>query len=146
MSKKSVSIYIVGETIYFKPNANFKGMQIMMASTLSCLTNEVSSKIAQTLIDSFDYCKSVEDKPNSNNFKDFIKLTKAKSHIGLIRKAKFVMASNNDGNINLLRVEPNYKYKAYCVESDIPPESYNITDKELTKLGDKIRIVSSLTE
>jgi len=144
MSKKSVSIYIIDQTLYFKPNANFKGMQVMMADTLSCSINEDSSKMAQTLIDSFDYCKSVEEKPNSNNFKDFIKLTKAKSHIGLIRKAKFVMASKTDGDINLLRVEPNYKYKAYCVESDIPPDSYNITDNDLNKLGDKIRVVSSL--
>lgn len=144
MSKISVSIYIIDQIMYFKPNANFKGMQVMMENTLSCSTNENSSKMAQTLIDSFDYCKSVDEKPSSNNFKDFIKLTKSKSHIGLIRRAKFVMASNNDGNLNLLRVEPNFKYKAFCVESKIPPETYNIIDNDLNRLGDKLKIVSSL--
>ena len=139
--KRSLGIYVVDDMIYFKPNANFKGILMMMQFTACKSINEDEQILAKTLLESLKQCEFYDEKPSTDYFKEFIKITKSKSHIGLVRKAKYVLVSNIDGLITLQRVEANLKYKAFMVKSLIPVQEYLESTNDLIELGERIKSV-----
>ncbi|MCB9317924.1 MAG: hypothetical protein H6570_01470 [Lewinellaceae bacterium] len=78
-------------------------------------------------------------RPEKSYFKDLIKMSKSKLHIGLVRNAKYVKIDLKENILALLRVEANFKHKAFYEKSDIPPQEYNIDQKDFAKFGEKIR-------
>lgn len=138
--KQSLALYRIDDKVFFKPNAYVKGIQVMMEYTNVKLFDEDPEELGRTLLKSLNECVTLSQMPKENYFKNFLKISKTKSNIGLVRKAKFALVSKVGGLLTIHRVEANLKYKDFMVESRIPKQEYNLEENNFRDLGVKMKI------
>lgn len=134
--RRVVGIYIIDKTIYFKPYSQLKnGPLIMNGNEITIGTSDDEIEIGQCLINSFELCCELNEKPQEDYYKQFLKSSKVRSSINLLRVSKFIKATLSKNTLKLIKVEADINKKAFCKESKIPKQELNLENVNNEELG-----------
>ena len=121
--EKTVSIYFIKNKYYLIPTASLNGTFSVLIEPILVVSNEDSlEKIGLILRESIQNCRVEDPSKLEGAFKQFLQISKIRSHKQLIEEALYMRAEiKNDTIVTIRRIGANKKYKAYMVDLGIPP-------------------------
>jgi hypothetical protein len=139
---KKVQLYLINDILYFIPTVS-KGRMIskMIEPITSISINESLDCIGMQFLATIDNCKVTDgDIPNGNEvFKQFLKISKTKSNLQLVKTAHFVKVDCDGENCTLIRVGGNIKHKAFVEDIGIPSINIDIENDSQDSIGNMIK-------
>ena len=137
---KKAQLYLIGNDIFFVPTVS-KGIMISkMIEPISKISFDespdyIGEQFKLTLKDS----KFAEEIPNGNDvFKRFLRITKVKSNLQLVKKAQYIKVDCVEDTCKLLKVGGSIKHKAFVEDLGIAPVEINLNESP-EEIGSKIK-------
>ncbi len=137
---KKAQLYLIGKDIFFVPTVSRGRMISKMIEPIYIISIDDSLEcIGEQFILTLNDSKVADEIPKGNDvFKHFLKITKVKSNVQLVKKAQFIKVDCDQEKCTLLKVGGNIKHKAFVEDLGIAPVEIELSENP-EKIGGKIK-------